>query len=83
MVAVVAIALREVSLESNRRSGAVRGPRGGSLGVPRGCKGLSRGSMVPPESGFSSPATREEMRLESGSAEGNRCLMEKIIILLI
>ena len=53
VVAVVAIALREVSLESNRRSGAVRGPRGGSEGVSRECELVSRGSQVPPESGFS------------------------------
>ena len=39
VVAVVAIALREVSLESNRRSGAVRGPRGGSLGSQGGARG--------------------------------------------
>ena len=60
---MVAIALREVSLEPNRRSGAVRGPMGGPGGggrgwegvggVPRGCEGLSRGAMVPPESGSS------------------------------
>ena len=84
VVAVVAIALREVSLEPNRRSGAVREPGGGLGGVPRGCEGLSRGSMVPPESGsYARRPTREEMRLESGSTEENRCVMEKIIILRI
>ena len=42
VVAVVAIALREVSLEPNRRSGAVREPRGGwegSQGDVRGSQG--------------------------------------------
>ena len=37
---VVAIALREVSLEPNRRSGAVRGPRGGLGGAGRGPGGV-------------------------------------------
>ena len=44
VVAVVAIALREVSLEPNRRSGAVRGPWGGwgSQGAARGSRGVRR-----------------------------------------
>ena len=37
---MVAIALREVSLEPNRRSGAVRGPMGGLGGAGRGPEGV-------------------------------------------
>ena len=43
VVAVVAIALREVSLEPNRRSGAVRGPWGGWGRAPKGLPGALGG----------------------------------------
>ena len=71
LVAVVAIALREVSLESNRRSGAVRGPRGGLVGGPKGVRGALKGVEVPPESGSSArPQERKcgwKVVLQSGT----------------